>query len=52
MSDKKVNLDRESSFLKKKTNRKKKTNQKLESLDMKKLKDKFLNELSQYYERR
>ena len=52
MSDKKVNLERESYLLKKKTNRKKKTAQKLESFDMKKFKEKFLNELSQFYEKR
>ena len=52
MSDKKVNLERESSLLNKKTNRRKKTVQKLESFDMKKFKEKFLNELSQFYEKR
>jgi hypothetical protein len=52
MSDKKLNLERETSLLKKKTNRKKKTAQKLEQFDMKKFKDKFLSELSQFYDKR
>ena len=52
MSDKKLNLEREASLLKKKTNRKKKTAQKLEQFDMKKFKDKFLSELSHFYEKR